>query len=347
MEGTLLPSPSTASRTEASPLPPISRPSSELAVLGAINWDTTLFVGDFAAPGEEIPVSRIEEGPGGKGANAAVAAARILGKGKVAFVGAVGDDELGSTLCDSLKVEGVSTEGVVRLRGQRSGTAHIVVDRSGSKAIHTHFGANDRLKPAHLAMPGPSLVLSSSSTVVVMDVPTGTALEAARIAKRAGVRLVYSPGVRCAEGYGALSKVLQLVDEAVFDRSELLKLRPSRSPREALHSIMGEIPTLAMVATLGPSGCLVGKEGSVDAVTPVSLESLGLKAVNSTGSGDAFLAAYVCYSNFGSGPKDAARWGNLAGALKATSDLTRGSPDRRVLESRMAELSTLTGKRRG
>jgi sugar/nucleoside kinase (ribokinase family) len=180
-----------------------------------------------------------------------------------------------------------------------------------------------------------------------MDVPTGTALAAARTAKGAGARLVYSPGVRCAEGYDALSKILTLVDDAVFDRSELLKLRPSRSPREALLSMAGEIPTLAAVATLGPSGCLVGKEGSVDPVPPVSLESLGLKAVNSTGSGDAFLAAYVCYSNFGRGPKDAARWGNLAGALKATSGATRGSPGRRVLESRMAELSMLTGRRRG
>ena len=150
-----------------------------LTVLGAINWDTTLFEEEFAASGEEVPVVRIEEGPGGTGANAAGAAARILGKGRVAFVGAVGEDGVGKTLRHGLRAEGVSTEGVVTLRGRRSGGAHIIVDRTGSKTIHTHFGANDGLRPAHLEAPGPGRALSSASTVILMDVPTPTALAAA------------------------------------------------------------------------------------------------------------------------------------------------------------------------
>ncbi len=254
---------------------------------------------------------------------------------------------MGKTLRDGLKVEGVSVEGVVSLRGRRSGGAHIVVDRSGSKAIHTHFGANDGLNPEHLEMPGPRRALSSASTVALMDVPTSTALAAAEKAKDSGARLVYSPGVRCSEGYGVLSKVLKTADDAIFDRSELLRLSPSKDPRDALLSITGDFPDLTVVVTLGPSGCLVGRGDSVKAVPPVSLGALGLKAVNSTGSGDAFLAAYVCYSNSGRAPKAAAFWGNLAGALKATSEETRGSPSRRVLETRMAELSKLTGQRPG
>ena len=317
-----------------------------LTVLGAVNWDTTLFEEVFAAPGEEVPVSLVEEGPGGKGANAAVASARLLGKGKVGFIGAVGADAVGRALQDSLTEEGISDEGVVRLRGTRSGTAHIVVDRSGSKAIHTHFGANDGLRPSHISSPRPAGLISRSSTVIIMDVPTDAALAAARRAKEAGARLVYSPGVRCGEGYGAISKVMGLADDAVFDRSELLKLKPRDDPRRALQEVSGEFP-LTAVATLGPSGSIVGKGGSVEGVPPVSLESLGLRAVNSTGSGDAFLAAYVCYSDSGSGPREAAYWGNLAGALKATSDRTRGSPTRSVLESRMAELSRIRGRRRG
>ena len=312
-----------------------------LTVLGAINWDITLFEDDFAAPGEEVPVLRIEEGPGGKGANVAVAAARILGKGRVGFIGAVGDDRVGRELRDSLKAEGVSTDGAVSLRGRRSGSAHILVDRSGNKTIHTHFSANDGLSPAHLDAPGPERAFTCASTVVLMDVPVSTALAAAAKARGAGKRLVYSPGVRCGEGYDSLSGVLENADDVVLDRSELLRLRPSRTPRDSLLSVVGDFPHLTVVATLGPSGCLVGRRGLVGAVPPVSLGALGLKAVNSTGSGDAFLAAYVCYSTFGSTPRDAARWGNLAGALKATSRATRGSPRRRVLESRMAEVSGL------
>ena len=254
---------------------------------------------------------------------------------------------MGKTLRDGRKAEGGSVEGVVSLRGRRSGGAHIIVDRSGNKAIHTHFGANDGLKPAHLEAPGPRRALSSASTVVLMDVPTSTALEAAAKAKAAGARLVDSPGVRCSDGYGVSSRVLKTADDAVFDRSELLRLSPSRDPRGALLSITGDFPDLTVVATLGPSGCLIGRGDSVKAVPPVSLEALGLKAVNSTGSGDAFLAAYVCYSDSGYEPRAAALWGNLAGALKATSEETRGSPSRRVLEARMAGLSRLTGRRQG
>lgn len=314
-----------------------------LTVLGAINWDTTLFEESFASPGEEVTVLRIEEGPGGKGANTAVAASRIMGRGRVGFIGAVGSDRPGRVLMRSLAEEGVSTGGVVPLMRLRSGTAHIVVDRSGSKAIHTHFGANDALKPAHLRLSGPARLLSTSPTVVIMDVPTPTALAAARRAKEAGARLVYSPGVRCGESYGVIRKVLGLVDDAVFDRSELTRLKPSGEPRRAIVEILDDFPRLTTVVTLGPSGSLVGRDGSVEGIPPVSLESLGLRAVNSTGSGDAFLAAYVFYSGSGLGPKDAARWGNLAGALKATNGATRGSPRKRTLESMMDELSRLTG----
>src|SRR5690242_1715086 len=65
-----------------------------LSVIGAINWDISLFQERFARPGEEVPVKRVEEFSGGKGGNVAVAAARILGPGRAAFVGALGDDPI-------------------------------------------------------------------------------------------------------------------------------------------------------------------------------------------------------------------------------------------------------------
>ena len=318
-----------------------------LTVLGAVNWDTTIFEDAFPSPGEEVPVLRVEEGPGGKGANTAVAAARLLGRGRVAIIGALGGDRVGRVLRGGLRLEGVLTEGVVAIEGARSGSAHILEDRAGTKTIHTHFGANDLLRPRHLETPGAVRALSSASTVILMDVPVPAGAAAAKVAKGAGARLVYSPGVRCAEGPGPLSKILELADDAVFDRSELLRLRPSVSPRRAVASIARSHPNLTVVATLGRSGSIVGDARSVAAVPPVRLESLGLKAVNSAGSGDAFLAAYVCYSGLGHPPAVAARWGNLAGALKAASRETRGSPRREALESTMAELSSAKARRRG
>ncbi|MDG6910632.1 MAG: carbohydrate kinase family protein, partial [Nitrososphaerota archaeon] len=95
---------------------------------------------------------------------------------------------------------------------------------------------------------------------------------------------------------------------------------------------------VTVVATLGPDGCMVSREGRTARVRPVDLTDLGLSAVNSTGSGDAFLAAYSCYALSGLAPEEAAEWGNLAGALKAASAETRGSPTRRMLEESMREL---------
>ncbi|MDG6901514.1 MAG: carbohydrate kinase family protein [Nitrososphaerota archaeon] len=315
-----------------------TRTGPTLTFLGAVNWDTTIFEKEFAPPGAEVPVLRIEEGPGGKGANAAVAAAKLLGKGKVAFIGAAGADRFGRALRQSLKDAGVSADGLLTLKGSRTGTAHVVVDGSGSKTIHTHFGANDCLAPGHLDAPAARRALSSSVAVAVMDVPVRTAEAAAGLARDSDARLVYSPGVRCGAGLHALSGVLSAARDAVFDRSELMKLQPSDDPAKSVLSLLRLFPSLTVVATLGPSGSLVGRGGSVVLVPPANLSALGLKPVNSTGSGDAFLAAYVCYSESGMEPEDAAYWGNLAGALKAADPRTRGSPSRQSLEASMAVL---------
>ena len=319
----------------------------KVAVLGAVNWDTTLFVDSFAAPGDEVPVTRVQEGPGGKGANVAVALARLMGEGRVSFVGAVGDDGAGRALREDMESEGVGTEGAPTLKGSRTGTAHIVVDGGGRKAIHTHFGANENLLPRHLEAPEAAKAVSGASTVVVMDVPYPTALAAARKAKGAGARVVFSPGVRAVLRYARLRQVLGLSAAVVLDRSEILRVRPGSTPTSSLKLLTERLPSLTAVATLGAAGSAVGERGRVMAVPPVDLADLGMRAVNSAGAGDAFLAAYVVYSGFGLPPGDAARWGNLAGALKAADPRTRGSPSREALEKRMGALDLLRRRPRG
>jgi len=283
-----------------------------------------------------VQVRQVEGYPGGKGANTAVAAARLLGSGLVAFIGAVGDDELGASLQESLRSEGVLLDGLVTSRGARSGRAFVVVNGSGGKQIHTLFGANDSLGPRHLGSPFARRALSACAATVMMDVPLLTALGAAKASKGAGASLFYSPGVRIGDGRSSLlHQVIELADHLVLDSSELSRLASENEPTRALLKLRRLHPRLVMVATLGQSGCLVASGHGVLQVPPFELEALGLQAVNSTGSGDAFLAAYVSYSLSGASPERAARWGNLAGALKAASSATRGSPTREELESAM------------
>ncbi len=316
------------------PRSPAAGKGSSLAVLGAVNWDV-IFEDRFAMPGEEVPVRLVEEFPGGKGANVAVAAARILGRGKVSFVGAMGDDETLGTQMSGLRGEGVLTDGVVVLKGMRSGRAYVVVDSEGRKTIHTHFGANERMTPRHLREDGPSRAVRRSKMVVVMDVPLAAGAEAVRLARSRGARVVYSPGVRSREGIGSLRRVFSLSKWVVMDLPELLSTTGRRDERAGLAAFALAFPRATVVVTLGPKGCAVVKSGVMTYVRGVDLAALGKKAVNSTGSGDAFLGAFASSLLSGESSVRSAAWGSLAGALKATRYETRGSPSKAELAEAM------------
>jgi ribokinase len=321
-----------------------SRAKGIITVIGAINQDITIFEKTFGNSGEEVPVEEVREYPGGKGANVAVAASKIQGEAGVAFVGAVGNDAIGSALLDDLRSAGVNVAGAARLKGARTGRAFIIVDAEGRKIIHVYFGANDAMDPSHLDSQYAAAAISSSSVVIVMDPPTAVALKAATISKNAGARVVYSPGARSLEG-GLLEPVLRKANDLVLDKSELTNLAGKEDPLAALRYLCSKHPHLTILATMGPDGSLVSVGGKTSKIEPVKLSDMQLKAVNSTGSGDAFLAAYVCYSMSGANPSEAARWGNLAGALKAARAETRGSPTGKLLEEKMAELDAVKERR--
>jgi len=315
-------------------------PPGLLTVLGAINWDVSIFEDSFAGLGEEVPVRNVEEFSGGKGANVAVAAARLLGRNRAAFIGALGSDAIAKVQLRELRKEGVVTEGVVMVEGSRSGMAYIVVNREGKKSIHTHFGANAMIQPEDLESPGPAGVLARSSTLVVMDTPTQVALAAVRRARASNTRVIYSPGVRVREGREALKEIAGSCDFLVLDKAELARLSGKTDAIQATKFLQGSSPRMTVVATSGKGGCIVVDKGGLTRLPGVDLSTLKMKAVNSTGSGDSFLGVLASFLSGGTDPVEAARWANLAGALKATRYETRGSPTKARLLSVMRTLQT-------
>jgi ribokinase len=307
-------------------------------VIGAINWDVSVFEDRFARSGEEVPVRLVEECSGGKGANVAVAAARLLGRGRAAFLGALGDDELCDRQLAELDREGVLTGGVSKVKGCQSGRAYIIVDAGGRKTIHTHFGANDRVSAADLRKGDTPALVARTAIMIIMDPPTPAAMAAAQEARRHGAKVIYSPGVRTQEGLPAVEGVMEQSDYLVVDRMELMNLYHKRGEKEAQAAVTEAHPRLAVVTTLGDRGCVVARGGTSTTVGGVDLLSLGKKPVNTTGCGDAFLGAFASYILMGHRPLDAANWANLAGALKAERYETRGSPRRDELESAMRGL---------
>ena len=303
-----------------------------LTVLGAINWDISIFEERFAKRGEEVPVNLVEEFSGGKGANVAVAAARILGRGRVAFVGALGDDDISKKQLQELKAEGVITDGIVEVKESQSGRAYIIIDGAGMKTIHTHFGANEKVTVEHLTGARVARAIQASRMIIVMDTPTEVGRKAIEIAKRNRSRVVYSPGVRTQGGILNLGPLLESADYIVLDRIELRNLSPRMDEEEISHKLTSANRRLTVVETLGEKGCAITAGGRTTIVRGVDVESLGKRVVNTTGCGDAFLGVFAGYLLLGSSILEAAKRANLAGALKATKYETRGSPTRAELE---------------
>ena len=142
-----------------------------VAVVGSLNIDFVTRTSRLPHPGETLQAISFDTGFGGKGANQAVGAARLAGKGvKVRMIGAVGDDGFGNDYFDALGKEGIDTSGVRRLKGEKTGITNIVVDSSGENRIMFIANANMSFKDDE------DLVSGQEGDVVVfqLEIPFNT-----------------------------------------------------------------------------------------------------------------------------------------------------------------------------
>ncbi len=303
----------------------------DLICCGAINWDINLFVERLPRPGEEVKVRVIERVSGGTAANVSVAAARILGPGRVAFIGALGDDDIGARQLRILEAEGVDHSGVLIVEGVESGQAYITIDEKGENEIHTYFGANLKLTPERLEDPQRRSLIEEAKVAVVMDPPLETAERLAEMSKEAGATVIWDPGVYVERGLKALMEVMEHIDYFVLNRVEFETLLGTSDPREVAGRITELREGLKVIVKMGASGAALCSAEGVVYVPAVPLERLGMRVVNTVGCGDAFLGAFAASLVEGLGEGEALRRGCAAGAYKATRRETRGSPRRRDL----------------
>ena len=300
-------------------------------VVGAINWDITLFVDKFPRKGEEMVVRRITQLPGGKGGNAAVAAARLLGPGRVAIIGALGNDWVAAEHARIFNEEGVEISGLKHSSSDQSGQAYIIVDKTGENVIYTHFGANATLQPEDLSDSSRSKLIENARLIVLMDPPFETSLALARKARRLSKIVAWDPGVKSRLGYTATRPLLENVDYFLANESEIGLLTGVSKRNIAARKLMRINPNLKVIMKLGSKGSLLymGKERILS--RGLDLRAVGLRAVNSVGCGDAFLGAFAAALTEGKDDLEAMNWASYAAGLKATRSETRGSPDRATL----------------
>jgi ribokinase len=279
-----------------------------IAVVGSINLDLVVAVDRHPAPGETVVGGDCRQLPGGKGANQAVAAARL--GSEVAMVGRVGADAQGAWLRDGLWTERVDVEHVREDRVAPTGVAMIAVDARGENTIVVSPGANARVDARDVAAAS-DVVRGAEVVLVQHEVPA--AAVAAAIAT-AGGTVVLNPAP--ARGLAAP------VDVLVPNRGELETLAGGRGdPVTLARSITA---ARAVVVTLGEEGAIVVEGDRAERVRAPHVE-----AVDSTGAGDAFCGALAEAMAGGATVVEAARWAVRVAAVSVTRPGAQGGLPRR------------------
>ena len=259
-------------------------PELRVGVVGSINFDIVASCERLPKPGETLLARESAGHPGGKGANQAVAAARL--GASVAMVGRVGGDVFAERLLGSLAEAGVDTRGVVRDEGD-SGLALIVVAADGENQIVVSAGANGRLTPDDVRLPAVDAVLCQ------LEIPLET-VEAA--GERTG-------GFFCLNAAPARS-----VPETLLRRADLVVVN-----RHELGSL-GSEPQGLVALTLGAEGAVL-LEGGEEVARAAPPE---VRAVDGTAAGDAFCACLVVCLLERLPREEALRRACAAGALAAS-----------------------------
>ena len=276
-----------------------------ILVVGSLNMDLTIHSGRFPQPGETITGSGFATVPGGKGANQAVAAARL--GGTVRMIGGVGTDVYAQRLTQNLRAAGVGTEGILSLEGS-SGIAVITVCR-GENQIILDRGANARLTPEIMEQHR-ALFEWADLVLFQLEIPLETIVCAAELAKVCGAAVLLNPAPMCP----LPGELLRKTDIFVPNQHEAGQMlgRTIRSVKEA-EDAAGELTAYGIgrvIVTVGEHGsvCREGKEITRTGIFPV-------ETVDTTAAGDCFIGAYAVGLCEGMNTREALRFASAASAI--------------------------------
>ena len=290
-----------------------------IAVVGSYNVGLTIKCERVPSRGETLLGSGYSEGPGGKGSNQAIAARRL--GGRVHFIGCVGRDRYGDDAVALWSSEGVSTE-AVRRGDAHTGLAFIVVEPTGSNAITVDPGANSELTRRDVEA-SRKVLGRCGALLTQLEIPPQVAAASAFIAKAGGGTVILNP----APAVKASELDLSAVDILTPNESEFSVLAGTDDLEGGSRALLSRGPR-AVVVTLGEKGALVTTEED-SFVVPAPR----VRAVDTTGAGDAFNGALAVALTEGEPLSAAVKFANYAGALAVTKyEVIPALPTRRELE---------------
>ena len=274
----------------------------KVVVIGSSNTDMTIKGDRLPKPGETVLGGEFRMGPGGKGANQAVAAQRL--GADVCFICKVGRDIFGDNAIAGYQKEGIDCSRILR-SDKASGTALILVDGNAENCIAVAPGANADLTPEDVDSVA-DVIRSADYLILQLEIPVESVLRAAKIAHEAGVYVILNPAPAChlpEELFGYISLITP-------NQTESALLSGVEDNLDAAVERLMQLGVKDVVVTLGSKGSLVISEGAKTLVP-----SLKVKAVDTTAAGDTFCGALCVALSEGCSLVDAAGFATKASAL--------------------------------
>ncbi|HEY85082.1 MAG TPA: ribokinase, partial [Chloroflexi bacterium] len=281
-----------------------------ITVVGSLNMDLVARSPHIPQPGETIIGGELYTLPGGKGANQAVAAARL--GAATAMVGRVGQDAFAAPLLENLAAANIDYTFVQQDAANATGAALIVVDDAGENSIVVTPGANHQLSPADVVA-AEAVIAGAKVLLLQLEIPLESVIKAAQLAQARGVTVILNP----APAQALPPELLHAVDILVPNETEteILTEMPvnNQTEAEAAAANLRDQGVATVILTLGSRGALL-VDGNQRALIP----PFSITPVDTTAAGDAFAGGLAVALAEGRALPEAVRWGNAAGALAAT-----------------------------
>lgn len=299
--------------------------AAKIVVVGSFNMDLTAYMERMPRPGETVGGHRFKTGPGGKGSNQAVAAARL--GAEVTFIGRVGEDVFAQAALDFWKQEGINTEFVVRDPDHATGVAPIWVDDKGENSIVVVLGSNLVMTQTDVDRAA-EVIAGADVLIVQLEINYDIVEYAMKVAKAKGVKTILNPAPA-----GKLApEVVALADYLTPNETELEVLSgKSGDYATAARSLLTREGQTAVV-TLGSQGAMWLNESGQG-----TIPTFKVNVVDTTGAGDAFNGGFAVALGEGKSLIEAIRFGNATAGLSVTKPGTAPSmPSRAEVEALLA-----------
>jgi ribokinase len=282
----------------------------KLVVLGSVNADHVLQVSTFPRPGETLHGHSYQIIPGGKGANQAVAAARL--HADVAFIACVGDDHFGIDIKSNFAAEGINNQAVMVVPDTPTGIAMIQVADTGENSICISAEANAHLTPEKL-QPHHDLIRNADALLMQLENPLNTIEAAALMAHQAGTSVILNP----APAQPLSDKLLSLIDIITPNETEAELLTgiavTNMASADLAANELHKKGIDTVLITLGRQGVWLSQKGQGE-----QIKGFKVKATDTTAAGDTFNGAFITALQSGKDTHSSILFAHAAAAISVT-----------------------------